>query len=598
MIVALLDSGAEVSDFEPMPAFAPGLLSPGLSTVSSVTTYLDITQGNRVFTSLYPSDPPDSLQVTDRVPGWNALLERADDAPADIEPGLLAQTLEDHGIPVRVDPRLITPAVIGANRAGEVDRTGPFDCETGACLPGVTVIGAAIRRLPALAAQLRGDDMLIAFERPPPKGREGLAIGIAGRGFDGVLTSDNTRTDGYVTAPDLAPTILDRFGIGTPDAMIGKPIHSEGSRAAAAAVQDLGDRLAIVSSRRHEVIMVNVLIWVLAAVGALAVGRRRAAPVALPLLGLTVVYMPLLLLGAAEIEPSRMAERLIVGLGAPLLAAATWALLRGYSALAVACGLTVGVYALDVALGSPLTKLSLLGPNPAIGVRFFGIGNELEAPLAVLVPAGVGAALAAWSPPSPRELARRRGIVAFLSAGAFAALVFGLGRFGADVGAVIVLPAGAAVAAAVAAGTGGRRRTVLLIAAAPVLALAALAALDLILGGGAHLTSSVLRAGGADGVADVAQRRIELSVRSFGRNATSPYLYITALVMVFAIVKRRQIAGRLGEPMVFAGFAGAAAATVLGTVANDSGAVLLMIGTGFLLACGAFALGQASRGSH
>ena len=46
--------------------------------------------------------------------------------------------------------------------------------------------------------------------------------------------------------------------------------------------------------------------------------------------------------------------------------------------------------------------------------------------------------------------------------------------------------------------------------------------------------------------------------------------------------------------MVFAGFAGAAAATVLGTVANDSGAVLLMIGTGFLLACGAFALGQSS----
>ena len=54
----------------------------------------------------------------------------------------------------------------------------------------------------------------------------------------------------------------------------------------------------------------------------------------------------------------------------------------------------------------------------------------------------------------------------------------------------------------------------------------------------------------------------------------------------------------LGERMVFAGFAGAAAATVLGTVANDSGAVLLMIGTGFLLACGAFALGQPARDEH
>jgi hypothetical protein len=163
---------------------------------------------------------------------------------------------------------------------------------------------------------------------------------------------------------------------------------------------------------------------------------------------------------------------------------------------------------------------------------------------------------------------------------------------------VIVLPAGAAVAAAVVAGTGGRRRTVLLIAAAPVLALALLAALDLILGGGAHLTSSVLRAGGAHGLADVAQRRIELSVKSFGRNATSPYLYITAAGLLLAFVYRRQIAERLGQQMVFAGFAGAAAATVLGTVANDSGAVLLMIGTGFLLACGAFALGVSRPRNH
>jgi hypothetical protein len=68
--------------------------------------------------------------------------------------------------------------------------------------------------------------------------------------------------------------------------------------------------------------------------------------------------------------------------------------------------------------------------------------------------------------------------------------------------------------------------------------------------------------------------------------------------MVLAFVYRRQIAERLGEPMVFAGFAGAAAATVLGTVANDSGAVLLMIGTGFLLGCGAFSLGQGSRENH
>jgi len=33
-------------------------------------------------------------------------------------------------------------------------------------------------------------------------------------------------------------------------------------------------------------------------------------------------------------------------------------------------------YAIDVVAGSGLTKLSLLGPNPIFGVRFYGIGNE------------------------------------------------------------------------------------------------------------------------------------------------------------------------------------------------------------------------------
>jgi len=37
---------------------APGLLSAGLGTVPAEQTYLDITQGNRVFDSLYSSDLP------------------------------------------------------------------------------------------------------------------------------------------------------------------------------------------------------------------------------------------------------------------------------------------------------------------------------------------------------------------------------------------------------------------------------------------------------------------------------------------------------------------------------------------------------------
>ena len=46
-------------------------------------------------------------------------------------------------------------------------------------------------------------------------------------------------------------------------------------------------------------------------------------------------------------------------------------------------------------------------------------------------------------------------------------------------------------------------------------------------------------------------------------------------------MRRRIEAWFEGQPLAWAGFAGAIAATAVGTLANDSGALLLMIGTTF-----------------
>ena len=615
---ALIGPGADPGDLAAIRGMSPGILSAGLSTVTPAQTYLDISQGNRIFTSLYPEDLEESFRVaprgapggasraergdlsavgeearSDEVPGWEAVRERSADAPGDLEPGLLAQTLEDAGVPVRVAPPLRTPAIALADRAGRVDRGGRFDCIERRCPPGVTMIPVHRYELPALISRLRDDDLLIALERPPPESREGLALGIAGKGFDGTLTSDTTRTRGLVTTTDLGPTILARYGLPRPAAINGRPIRSAGD-VDAAGIAELSDRLAVVSSRRDPVIITNALIWLALALAAALIWRGRGARIALPMLALSCAYLPLLLLLGAALEPSRAAERLIVGIGAPLLALATLRVARGYAALAIACGLTVGAYAIDVVAGSPLTRLSLIGPNPAIGVRFFGIGNEMEAAVAVLVPIGVGAALSAWGPGPSDERARSVAVATFLCGGALAAVIFAAGRFGADVGAAIVLPAGAAVAAAVAAGVSGRRLWVLLIVAAPLVALAAIAALDLLLGGGAHLTSSVLEAGGAGDLADVAQRRLTLSAKSFGRTVDSPFLYFAAAGLVAVLVCRDRLRGWFAHaPAALAGFWGAVAATLIGTVANDSGAVVLMIGTAFIAASAGFAWAQA-----
>jgi hypothetical protein len=341
------------------------------------------------------------------------------------------------------------------------------------------------------------------------------------------------------------------------------------------------------------VIGVSLLVWLVVFGLAALVGSGRVARVAVRLLALSVVYLPLLLLAGAALEPSRESEQLLVMFGAPSLAALTLLALPGYRALAVASGLVVLAYALDVVAGSPLTSLSLLGPNPGLGVRFYGIGNELEALLAVLVLAGTGAALAGFWP----ALDSRRCAIAFLATGLLAALVFAAGRFGADVGAAIVMPIGA-VAAVSKVANAPRHTTPLLIFAVLSLFVGFIALIDLLTGANAHLTRSVLDAGGLGDLADVAQRRLQLSAHSFARPVLLAFLPLVLGLAALAVWKRDVLRSWLRDaPALQAGLLGALAATLAGTLANDSGALVLEVGSAYLLVFAGFAWAEGTARS-
>jgi hypothetical protein len=338
------------------------------------------------------------------------------------------------------------------------------------------------------------------------------------------------------------------------------------------------------------VIGVTLLAWLGAFGLAMAVDRERAGRAAARLLALALALLPLLCLAAAALEPSTGAERLLVMLGSPALAALTLAVLGGYRALAFACGATALAHAADLIAGSPLTQLSLIGPNPAGGHRFYGIGNELEACLVVLVLAGTGAALAGFALPQDGK-AGQRGAAAFLVVAAVFSFVFAYGRYGADVGAAISLPLGGAVAAALLV---GRPRLALLAFAVPLPALALLSAADLITGANAHLTRTVLDAESGGDVLAVLGHRLRETAESFGRPVVTAGLPVVIASAVVAWLRRDHLAFWLqGLPAMRAGLLGALAATLVGTLANDSGGLLLEIGAVYLAAFAAFAWAEA-----
>jgi hypothetical protein len=374
-----------------------------------------------------------------------------------------------------------------------------------------------------------------------------------------------------------------------------------------------GDRLWDVAGRRGPVVGIAWLAWAAAFAAVFLLDRERGGRWAARLLALSLAYLPLVLLLGAALEPGVGEERLLVGLGCPALAALTLAVFArrpgtgadgdgngGYRALAVACALTVLASVADLIAGSPLTQLSLAGPNPAAGHRYYGIGNELEAILVVLVLVGTGAALAGFTTPEGgrfsnrgRAVAGSSGPATFLVVAAVFAFAFAYGRYGADVGAAIVLPLGGAVAAALLA---RRRHRALGALPEPLPALALLAAADLLSGSDAHLTRTVLQADGGGDVLAVVGRRLGEAGESFGRPILLAGLPLVLATAALAWRGRERIDAWLRDvPALRAGLAGALAATLVGTVANDSGALLLELGGLYLLAFLGFAWAEASR---
>jgi len=76
---------------------------------------------------------------------------------------------------------------------------------------------------------------------------------------------------------------------------------------------------------------------------------------------------------------------------------------------------------------------------------------------------------------------------------------------------------------------------------------------------------------------------VRLGARSFGRFVDSTAYMIAGAVIVAAVLGRRRILSWFADrPAARAGFIGGITASAVGAIANDSGALLLLVGTVYL----------------
>ncbi len=231
----------------------------------------------------------------------------------------------------------------------------------------------------------------------------------------------------------------------------------------------------------------------------------------------------------------------------------------------------------DALAGTQLLVRSLLGPNPELGVRFYGIGNELKSGLAVLVFAAVAAALY----PAVRG---RRAATTMAVCGIVLAVIEGSARIGAGVGGVILVSAGTAVATVLLLPGRLTRRRGLIVLISPVVGLVALAALDLTTAHGTgHYTGSVLHAHSAGEIRDIIVRRYTAAYDEL-KHGAMPFATALALVLSALGVRhhRRLLAPVDCDPAWLAALAGGLTAGVIGALSEDSGPVLLVVAVGVL----------------
>jgi hypothetical protein len=529
------------------------------------------------------------------VEGWQAARRRAEGAPQLLQPGLLAAQVSGgvgYAGVTGIDDRA---AILAADRSGHiaafslgparsllarVAALGRNHAFVVADLPGGAEGLADLRELSAARS---AGELLIVVQRGAGGhriDREGellwTAVGGLAGGGGRELSSRTTNQRGLLAAIDLAPSILRHLGRERlPAAMRGAPIRTDG-RLRSASLRALMARLRVIGGRRLRALAFLLVAWALLL---LAAPSPRARAWSLRVGALGVLWAPVAVLIGAALEPSAAVEYLIIVLACLGLGALSDRLLAWPRAPIAPAAVAIVALVVDALAGTQLLMRSLLGPNPILGARFYGIGNELKSGLAVLVLA----ALAAAFYPSARTT-RTAAVVAGL--GIVLAIVEGSARIGAGVGGVILVSAGFALATVMLLPGAVTRRRATIAVLSPLAGLLALAVIDIATAhGSGHFTGSILHARSPGDLRDVLVRRYSAAWDELKNHAMPVASAFALLYSGLGLRRRHRLLAPVGaDPAWMAALAGGLAAGVVGSLTEDSGPVLLVVAV-FALGC-------------
>lgn len=449
------------------------------------------------------------------------------------------------------------------------------------------------------------DTTMVMLATPvAPRAAESLGVfAMAGAGTDGtggLAQSGTTRRPGYVTLPDIAPTILDALDLDQPASMTGALIAEttdivvDDDRLQRYA--DATERAVFRDEATGPVSVVFVIVQIVAyALAGVAVARRRRWTVPVSFLALVVLATPFVgfLAGSLEVHDVDVgtytmaifaAAAVVAGLAelAGRVVSRAWPRTRGLVAPLLLAGLTWLLLVVDITTGGRLQIDTVFGYSPIVAGRFAGFGNlafALIAATAVVVACG---GWAVWrlarGPADGRARLRGRAAVVLGAFLAVTVVVDGAPAWGSDVGGVLATVPGFAVLILVAMGIAVSWRRAALIGLGTVVVLGAFALLDLQraeedrthLG---RLVARIFEAEGGGGFGEVLERKLNTNINILTSSVWTLTIPAALGLMVYLTRRRTGLLRDLQEavPGVRPLLAGGLLVAALGFALNDSG---------------------------
>lgn len=452
--------------------------------------------------------------------------------------------------------------------------------------------GDALRRADSLLGRLleevdpERDAVLVLapYLSPTRTGLTMVALREPGRPA-GYLRSASTQRAGIVTLVDVAPTILHTFDIARPTEMEGRFFEVERS---SSSVDHRIDRLASINDAsrfRERLLTPTTIALVLALAGIVAaaivaiVDRRSrrwrdviAFAALADLAGLPVSYLargfPLEDLGSGFYWSFLVAGSLAVAGVATALARRRDPL----TALAIVLGLSMLVLVGDVMTGSNLHLSAAFGYSPTGNSRLYGISNYSFGLLSVASCLLAAMVALRWR--------TARGRIAALGLMTFTLVVLGVPIWGSDVGGIIAFTPTILVFAALLYQRRPSIKGIIATGAATVGAVVAFGFVDLARPAAerAHLGRLFERIGdeGLQPLLSIVERKLLANVRV----STSSFWVAAIPIAIAAWLFLKRWDGRPLErihervPTLHAALVAGTIAAVLGSVVNDSGAIV------------------------